>query len=270
MLPVRRRAVVLFLLIGALLASCVAAPTAQALPQVAGQRILTLGDSLRWQICTDRMMRFGDDAPQYLRDRDGGCFGWSGATAAEMAFMVQGGRFYSNGAGQPDPKFDDRGQTDVWSIREAINRADIIVIGLGTNDSGRMSSCAKGAASPWPVAIPADPAQGVTPPPCSVSIDAFRAELDYFTWLAGGKPLFWFDVAVTNPADPAYPHATEINDAIWGAAARHPNFHPIPWARNVAAHPEWLRADGVHLNSPAGNAGMYQLLMDAIYGCGYR
>lgn len=256
-----------------ILAACAAAtllpaPAASALPLIAGPRILMLGDSITWQACGGELERFTDGAPQYLRDRDGGCYGWSGATTADMAFMVQGGRFQSNGPGQPHPVFLDRGMSDIWNLREAMDRADVLVVGLGTNDSNRMVGCGTSKVTPWPVQIDNAPGSGPNPPPCQLTIQQFRDHLNYFAWLAGGKPIFWFDVAVTNTADPAYPHMADINDAIWGTASRWPNFHPIAWNRAVTAHPEYLR-DGVHL-SDSGGAARYNTLVAALRGCGYR
>jgi hypothetical protein len=272
--PATRRSGVLILLMALVFGGLVTVPSrATALPLIAGPRILMLGDSITWQVCTDKLMQYPPEAPQYLRERDGGCYGFSGATTADMAFMTQSGRFYSTDPGQPHPKFDYRGQTDEWSMREAINRADIIVMALGTNDSGRGGGtlCNTTPYTPWPVQIAPNPTIGVSPPPCAVPIDAFRANIDYFVWLANNKPVFWFDIGITNPGDPAYAHQQDYNDAIWGAAGRYPNVHPIAWSRAVAAHPKWLRSDGVHLNTPAGgNAGRYQLLMDSLRGCGYH
>lgn len=262
---IRRTALLLATVLGFTLTAALLPTPAAALPLVAEPRILMLGDSITWQVCTDRLMRYGDDAPQYLKDRDGGCYGWSGATTADMSFMVGGGRFLSNGPGQPHPKFDERGQTNPWSVREAIDRADVLVMGLGTNDSGR--GCPSSEPSPWPVQIPDQ--MGNTFSPCGQTPAEFRQQIEFYVWLAQGRPVFWFDIAVTNPSDPAYARQQDYNDVIWGSAGRHPNFHPIAWARAVAAHPTWLRADGVHLNSPAGNQGRYSTLMAALRGCGY-
>ncbi len=264
----RLRFPLLLLLIAALAVPLAPSPAA-ALPLVAGPRVLMLGDSITWQGCTGAAQRVGSDAPDWLEQRDGGCYGFAGASAADMAFMVQGGRFFSSDPGQPHPWFPDRGMADPYGVREAIDRADVVVFGLGTNDANRLTSCGDRATTWWPVQIANRAGSGPNPPPCQLSIDQFRAHLDYFTWLAGpGTPVFWFDVAVTDPTDPAYAHQDAINAQIWAAAGRWPNFHPIPWQRAVAAHPEYLR-DGVHV-SDAGRAARHQLLYDAIRGCGIR
>jgi hypothetical protein len=243
--------------------------SAGALPLVAGPRILTLGDSITWQTCSGTGERWAGDIPQYLKDRDGGCYGFSGATTSDMAFMIQGGRFLANGDGQPHPVFLDRGMTDIWSLREAIDRADIVVYGLGTNDANRRTGCT-GPYTPWPVQIDNDPASyGPNPPPCQLTDGQLRAEINYLVWLAGpSKPVFWYDVGVTNPADPAYAHQQDVNDVLWGSMARWPNLHVIAWNREVTAHPEDLR-DGVHLDTRGGWVRP-QMLVDAIHGCGYR
>jgi hypothetical protein len=265
----RFAAALLVVAVAALLVAAV--PTrAAALPLVAAPRVVMLGDSITWQVCTDRLQQYPPEAPQYLRDRDGGCYGFSGATMEEMAWMVQGGRFYSPDAGQPHPYFPNRGQTDPYSVREAIDRADVLVLGLGTNDAGRLGGtvCQDRTVSPWPVQIPAP---GVGAPPCVQTPERLRQTVDYFAWLAQGKPLFWIDVAVTSTTDAAYAHQQQVNEVIWAAAARHPNLHPVAWSEAVAGHPgEWLRGDGVHLSTPAGNAGRYSTILAALRGCGYR
>jgi lysophospholipase L1-like esterase len=247
----------------------VPAPEAQALPLLHGPRILQLGDSITWQSCSGAGQFFASDASLWLRERDGGCHGWSGATTADMAFQVQGGRFWSNGDGQPHPYFPNRGMADVWNVREAMDRADVIVFGLGTNDANRRTGCATiGPYTPWPVQIDNAPGSGPNPPPCQLTDQQFREHIDYFVWLANGKPVFWVDVAVTNPADPAYAHQDAINREIWAAAGRHANFHPIPWNRAVTANPGYV-GDGVHL-SPSGGVARWRMVEDAIRGCGYR
>lgn len=265
-----RRLAVLAVLVAGLLAGLLTAPgPAAALPITAAPRILMLGDSITWQVCGGQGERFTSDAPQYLRDRDGGCYGLSGATTADMAFVAGGGRFF-DGGGQPHPWFPDRGMNNVFDVREAITRADVLVIGLGTNDSNRSVGCGQATQTPWPIQVSRPAHEGGDNVPCQVSPTEFAQHLTYFVWLSGGKPIFWFDVAVTNPDDPAYPNQQAYNDAIWAAAGRYPNFHPVAWNRAVQAHPEWLRDDGVHLRSPAGNAGRYSTLIAALTGCGYR
>lgn len=269
----RARFTVVLALIGLLLGGAAVAPTpAAGLPLVSRPRIVLLGDSLTWQVCSGPGMSFGPDASEYLRYRDGGCFGWSGATTQEMSFMVQGGRFSTTDpTGQPQPRFDNRGQADPSSIREAIDRADVLVIGLGTNDADRMTYCEPGTVSPWPVTV--TPA-GATPPPCAPTLQGFRDQLAYYSSLANGRPIFWFDIAVHSDITPEHRANIEaLNDAIWAQARNDPAFHPLAWERYTTAHPEWLRPspDGTHLDTPnGGNAGRFRVLADALWGCGYR
>lgn len=270
MTPVRYRiATVLLLLVALLGAGHLAAPTtATALPLTATPRVLMLGDSLTWQACTGPWQQFGTDAPDWLEQRDGGCYGYAGATTADMQYMVQGGRFYSPDPGQPHPYLPGRGMANPYSLWEAIDRADVLVVGLGTNDAGRRSTCTSGQ-TPWPVQHSRPLADGGDWVPCAPTDGQIRATIDFFMWLAQGKPVFWYDVAVTNPADPAYPYADEVNAEIWDAARRHLNFRPIPWEHAAAAHPEYLREDGVHLTD-TGRAARHRLLYDVIRGSGIR
>ena len=84
-----------------LLALLPAPPTHAATSRPGG--VLLLGESITWQTCSGSGQRFPPIAPRVLRERDGGCHGWSGATTADMNYQIQGGRFLSNGDGQPYP-----------------------------------------------------------------------------------------------------------------------------------------------------------------------
>jgi len=273
-LPFSRRPTVLLAVLLVALAGVLTVPTpALAATPVPAPVVLQLGDSLMWQTCGGAAQLVTSDAPAYLRQHDGGCYGWSGATAADMAFMVGGGRFLSNGPGQPHPYLPGRGLVDPYDLREAIDRADVLVFSLGTNEANRadpVNGCGVRTQTPWPVQIDRPAAAGGDVVPCQLTPAQFAEHIDYFMWLASGRPVFWFDIAVTDPADPAYGQQRQFNDQIWAAAGRYPNLHPVAWARAVAAHPDWLRADGVHLNSPAGNAGRYATLLAALTGCGLR
>lgn len=261
-----------FLLVAALLATVLTGsrpPAASATISGAAPRFLFVGDSIMWQQCSGPAQQVSPDAGGWFIDRDGGCHGWSGGTVADIAFEVQGGRFLSNGSGQPHPYFPNRGLANVWSLREAMDRADAWVIGLGTNDANRRTSCKEiGPQTPWPIQISRPAADGGDTVPCQLTDQQFRDHIAFFMWLAAGRPVYWYDVGVTNPDDPAAAHQDEINAQLWLATSRYPNLHVIPWSRLTAEHPEYVR-DGVHL-SEAGGVARWQALRAALNGCGVR
>ena len=213
------------------------------------------GDSLVWQTCDGTLQRFPPGAPQILRDMDGGCHGWSGATTAEFNYAIQGGRFFSNGTGQPHPRFAGRGHQDEWNVREAMDRAAVIIIGLGTNDFNRERYV--GLDSPWPIQA------GSGQVPGHVSPEQMAANIDYIVWLGNGRPVFWYDVAVPT-TDPVTAQPVQaINDQIWAAQARHPNYRVLPWSTKVGEEPALLRPNDVHMTD-RGRDVRWALAADAV------
>ncbi|MGY1640232.1 GDSL-type esterase/lipase family protein [Geodermatophilus sp. SYSU D00703] len=257
-------------LIGVLLALFLAPPqeAAAAATTRANPRVLMIGDSLTWQSC-GAAQRIGAPAPRWLREREGGCYGFWGASTPDTAFMLQGGRFHSRDAAQPHPYLPGRGLTNPYDLREAIAKSRVVVFGLGTNDASRLVSCGSRKTTYWPVQIDNARGSGPNPPPCAVSLQQFSQHIDYFLWLAQGKQVLWIDVAATNPAHSAHRYQRQINAEIQAAAKRHPNLHVIPWSRAVAANPGYVAWDGVHLTD-AGRAARLQLVADHVWGLGYR
>ena len=205
---------------------------------VAG-RVFMGGDSLVWQTCEGGLQRFPVGSPRILRERDGGCHGWSGATTAEFNYEIQGGRFFSDGPGQPHPRFHDRGQRDPWSVREAMDRASILIIGLGTNETNRERYL--GRDSPWPIQL------GPGQVPGHVSPAQMAGNIDYIVWLANGRPVYWYDVAVPTTDPDMAARVQAINNEIWHAQVRHRNFRVLPWSTKVREEPDLLRANDVHM-----------------------
>jgi hypothetical protein len=66
----------------------------------------------------------------------------------------------------------------------------------------------------------------------------------------GDIPVVWTTISHTNPA-----LAAAWNGALADAATRHPKLHVCDWATEVAAHPDYLARDHVHLTAP-GYAAM--------------
>ncbi len=215
--------------------------------------VLLLGESITWQTCSGSGQRFPSIAPRVLRERDGGCHGWSGATTADMIYQIHGGRFVSNGDGQPYPHFPGRGQRDAWSVREAIDRAGVIAIGLGPAEAGRPGWQRD---SPWPIR------KGPGGVPGRVSPQQLAKDIDYIVGLAQGKPVFWYDIGTVPGALPSPRIARAYNDQIWHAMARHPNFHVLPWSTKVREDPGLLRGTDIHVTD-RGRAVRWQLLADA-------
>ena len=232
----------------------VLAPPAAA----AADRVFMAGDSLTWQACQGSLQRFPAAAPRILRDFDGGCYGWSGATTADFLYEVQGGRFQSNGDGQPHPLFDGRGHGDPWSVREAMDRASVLIIGLGTNEAVRAAAYT-GVETPWPIQL------GPGHVPGYVSAAEMAANIDYVVWLAQGRPVFWYDVGVSDPTEATNRYVQSINDEIWSAQARHPNFRVLPWSTKVREDPGLVRGRDVHMTD-RGRDVRWALAADAVRG----
>ena len=197
-------------------------------------------------------------APKILRDLDGGCHGWSGATTADFNYEKAGGRFVSDGAGQPHPRFHGRGHADPWSVREAMDRASVLIIGLGTNDAIRAAVYC-GVDSPWPIQL------GPGQVPGQVSPAQMAANIDYIVWLAQGRPVFWYDIGVFDPADPVNRYVQGINDEIWQAQSRHPNFRVLPWSTKVREEPGLIRGRDVLLTD-RGRDVRWALAANAVRG----
>ena len=239
-------------MVGILLTPIFVAPAAAAGTRA---RILMLGDSLTWQVCDGSAQRFPDIAPAFLREHDGGCHGWSGATTFDLIYEIAGWRFVSNGLGQPYPSFT--GQADQWSLREAIDRATVVVIGLGTNEAYRDWAVVN---SPWPIRT----APGEVPN--LVSPEDMSDNIDHIVSLVR-RPIFWYDIGVheAERAKPSYERVRKLNQEIWQATTRHANFHVLPWSAEVLAEPDLLRPRDVHL-SDKGRERRWELAADAASG----
>jgi LGFP repeat len=79
----------------------------------------------------------------------------------------------------------------------------------------------------------------------SVSATRFRANVDWFMARAEGRPVLWFDLH--NPAFSS--RVAAFNTILAGAADRWPNLRILDWSGYVAAHPDAVMDDGVHLAS---------------------
>lgn len=83
----------------------------------------------------------------------------------------------------------------------------------------------------------------VTPNPAS----HMRRILD----AAGVTPVLWLDQAETLPLRAA---AAAYNDALEATAAAYPNLTIVRWGAMLDQHPEYLEADGLHLNAQGQTA----------------
>lgn len=77
--------------------------------------------------------------------------------------------------------------------------------------------------------------------------------------------LVWVN-ADANPTRPGQAGGAVVNDAIDAEAASRPNLHVADLDGLLAAHPDFLVADGVHLTD-AGYAALGQLMADALEAC---
>lgn len=202
-----------------------------------------MGDSIMWQSCGGPSEAVPSIAPTMLQMRDGGCFGWSGATTAEMLYMLNGGSFVSGGDGQPDAQYD---------LRQRMDAASVLVVGLGTNDGTRDPTGQ--TPSPWPIKTGPGGVLTQVPP------ESFRADIDRLVALSAGKPIYWYTIS-SEPGDGDY------NREIYAAAQRYPQLHVLPWHQKVIDHPHYVY-DGIHVTD-AGRAARWELARDAILGSEY-
>jgi uncharacterized protein with LGFP repeats len=78
-----------------------------------------------------------------------------------------------------------------------------------------------------------------------VTAERYAANVDWFMERAAGRPVLWFNVHL-----PSY--ATKVatfNDILDAAAVKWPNMRVLDWHGYVAAHPEVLHGDKIHLAS---------------------
>jgi lysophospholipase L1-like esterase len=71
--------------------------------------------------------------------------------------------------------------------------------------------------------------------------------------LAGVPRVLWIDQATFETGRSA------LNDVLVAAAVRHPSIEVVDWASEVAAHPEYVAPDGLHL-SASGQQAMTQTI----------
>jgi uncharacterized protein with LGFP repeats len=110
--------------------------------------------------------------------------------------------------------------------------ASTLVIGLGTNDvAGRVSAA------------------------------QYRSNVDWFMEQAAGRPVLWF-----NLYHPAYQaNVAAFNAILADAAQRWPNLRILDWHGYVAAHPEVVHRDRIHLASYAAcRQGRFALIQENI------
>lgn len=105
------------------------------------------------------------------------------------------------------------------------------VVGLGTNDVTRLS------------------------------VARFRENVGWFLEQSGGRPVLWF--TVHRPAHRA--QVAAVNQVLADAEQRWPNLRLLDWHGYVAAHPEVLAADGIHIASYAAcREGRLALVQEAV------
>jgi hypothetical protein len=113
--------------------------------------------------------------------------------------------------------------------------ADVVVIGLGTNDASRLGPDAEAAAERVALVLDAVP---------------------------GDTPIRWIDV-YREPGTPAGDAAAAFNEALAEAAAADPRLEVLDWAAYVEANPQVMAPDGIHLTE-VGYVERSRWLRDAL------
>ena len=97
------------------------------------------------------------------------------------------------------------------------------------------------------------------------AVDALRSAVrETITRQSGHGCVVW--ATIVRPAVGGVTYA-RANQALAGLAAENPSVMKlVPWAQQVAAHPEWLGSDGVHA-TPAGYSARAQMYAEAARSC---
>jgi hypothetical protein len=97
------------------------------------------------------------------------------------------------------------------------------------------------------------------------AVDTLRSAVrETITRQAGHGCVVW--ATIVRPAEGGVTYA-RANQALAELTAENPSVMKlVPWAQQVAAHPEWLASDGVHA-TPAGYSARAQMYADAARSC---
>lgn len=216
-------------------------------PSLPDGRVLVLGDSISWQQC-DGDQQVVLPRVGLLSARDGGCYGWSGATTAEMRELVDNPGWAAPrlGPGRPAPRF---------GLRQRLDAADLLVLGLGTNDAVRERDAYDRAR--WPAGDGAWPYFHVP-----LANGEFARQVDWFLQQARGRPVLWVDVGTRTPEPVFAASAVQYDAALVAAEARWPNLTVLRWSDRVRADGALLK-DEAHV-SDAGWAARWAMVTDAV------
>jgi len=94
----------------------------------------------------------------------------------------------------------------------------------------------------------------------SGAVDAFRTDIEQVLGLARGRCVVW---ATIHRDGDAY---APFNGALETEAAANRNLRLVDWTSMLAAHPEWLAADGIHA-TPDGYRARAAAIVSAMRGC---
>lgn len=221
-------------------------------PQVGpDSQLLVLGDSITWQTCGGDRARF----PLLLGDftqHDHGCYGWPGATTADMRWLITDQAHARRASGvRPKP-------APAYSLRSRLRTADVLVIELGTNEAGREAREPYDATT-WPRGD--GPIWQHSPVHQPIDNGAFQDQIEWYMRQADGRPVLWMNLACRSRSVLLSEQMKEYNAVLDAAAKRWPNLHIVDWQAAVHGTPALLR-DEVHL-SDAGVQKRWELIKRA-------
>lgn len=191
-------------------------------------RLTVIGDSLVAQMC--------GHANEAIPTRrvpvtDVGCLGWSGVTSGGVWQRTI----------QPnwvDP-LNSIKPTNSIPYKQALNNADVIVIGLGTNNALRQQP-----------------------------LEWFGWDIDNIMREANGRKVVWFDIGMrVQPGAlgnwDQWRSADQHNGLLWSKTAQWPNLHVLPWGGTIGNDPGLVQQDGIH-TTDRGTLKRWEMVKNAI------
>lgn len=154
-----------------------------------------------------------------------GMVGWWGGTTADM-------RARMSSTATAWPYMTERSHADELAH---YRNAGVWVIGLGTNDVRLLT------------------------------VEQYRANVDWFLRSSQGRPVLWFDIHRANYG----PQVAAFNAVLRDAARRWSNLRILGWQAYVAAHPGVIHGDRLHIADHQGcRDGRFRLIRDALRSVG--
>ncbi len=211
-----------------LLVSLIAlAPPASAVEVTPRIKMAVIGDSLVSQMCSHQNEAIPTRRVQVY---DVGCLGWSGATSGGVWRRTIEPNWV-------DP-LNTIPPTNSIPFKQALDQANVIVVGLGTNNALRRQPT-----------------------------DWYGWDIDNIMSVAAGRKVIWFDTGMRVwPGSlgnwDQWKSATLHNEVLWAKTTQYPNLTVLPWGGTISDS-KYVLSDGVHLTD-AGYLKRWEMVKNAI------